>query len=846
MAGNFISWLQFPYTNPQIQASEQKILEKAVNNLMLKYLEISPDFSGLKQEKIPTFSFLISEENYAEITGRKNRDIFICHKFSNPLYVRYSYAVHNLTRFYPDKPFLDFEEIKGLNILDKILVPDEAVKHFLIKNHIAPEKIVILPSPLADSASKPENFENSLKELISNIFTGYKNYRAAYLKNEDYSSSASARKLRQVAEQAGKYGEITGIAADPLLQLPGINFKTPGSLAPEHLAGASLLLNQVLETTADIELKKIIFQAVNQFSYLIISCRSENYPGQCFRSKDRFLELVGEFPVIRETYYGDPDLRLAEKELFLIVIRGNRPVKEPDFVTWEGPQFFYNSLAAINRELELKMLGSGKYELSIIPKDFYQEVSFKNYPFYQTLQEHINKILLKKTDFYIRHNLPAGFVSPSDGYYILIIPWEFGKLPASLVGHINREADRVWCPSHYVRELHIASGVLENKLKVIPNGINPEIYHPGIPPLKLTTGKSFKFLFLGGIIYRKGIDVLIDAFTEEFRPAEDVSLVIKGLGQDTYYNSGKMVQKIREIAEDPHRPEIILIDRNFSIAEMGSIYTACDCYVHPYRGEGFCMPLAEAMACGLPVITTGYGPSLDFCSQENSFLIDYHLEPVNDSGQEIIVAEPDKASLKKYMRYAFENQEQIKKMGASATDKITNNLSWDKIFALVEKDFAALKKQPVYRKNIAGRINELVQQISSLLPPANPKSDPVNPNVSFQQEAEPNQKRAPDQQKIPSNQESEPNQQKVPSLSERGDLGVRAEELEKIITDRTPYLEILGDTYFYLNDYKKALECFSALMQSAPDKKIIIKLADTLEKLGDRKTAEALRLRSSD
>ena len=45
--------------------------------------------------------------------------------------------------------------------------------------------------------------------------------------------------------------------------------------------------------------------------------------------------------------------------------------------------------------------------------------------------------------------------------------------------------------------------------------------------------------------------------------------------------------------------------RQLSEAELAGLYTACDCLVHPYRGEGFGLPIAEAMACGLPVIVTG-------------------------------------------------------------------------------------------------------------------------------------------------------------------------------------------------------------------------------------------------
>ena len=55
--------------------------------------------------------------------------------------------------------------------------------------------------------------------------------------------------------------------------------------------------------------------------------------------------------------------------------------------------------------------------------------------------------------------------------------------------------------------------------------------------------------------------------------------------------------------------------------ELAGLYAACDCLVHPYRGEGFGLPIAEAMACGLPAIVTGYGAAMDFCDERTSYPI---------------------------------------------------------------------------------------------------------------------------------------------------------------------------------------------------------------------------------
>ena len=65
-----------------------------------------------------------------------------------------------------------------------------------------------------------------------------------------------------------------------------------------------------------------------------------------------------------------------------------------------------------------------------------------------------------------------------------------------------------------------------------------------------------------------------------------------------------------------------------SEAEMAGLYSACDCLVHPFRGEGFGLPVVEAMACGLPVIVTGAGPALDYATDETAFLIPATTRPV--------------------------------------------------------------------------------------------------------------------------------------------------------------------------------------------------------------------------
>jgi glycosyltransferase involved in cell wall biosynthesis len=250
---------------------------------------------------------------------------------------------------------------------------------------------------------------------------------------------------------------------------------------------------------------------------------------------------------------------------------------------------------------------------------------FEKEPGYSVLGvENAGDLVQGPADFFIHHDYQQPFdtVSPPDeGKFIAVRTWDFGPFPSRWVKKINEECDQLWVHSQWVKHQAIQSGIIPSRVKVVPNGIDQDIFNPSVTRYSLPTRKKFKFLFVGAAILRKGIDILLKAYGQAFRPEDDVCLVIKDHSRDVFYRGEKFKDRILSLAEDRDYPELIYLDRYLSAPDLASLYRACDVGVFPYRAEGFSIPILEAMACGLPSIVPNFGACLDFCRPESSFLL---------------------------------------------------------------------------------------------------------------------------------------------------------------------------------------------------------------------------------
>ena len=171
---------------------------------------------------------------------------------------------------------------------------------------------------------------------------------------------------------------------------------------------------------------------------------------------------------------------------------------------------------------------------------------------------------------------------------------DWDQAPASQEPELDMEcerADRILVGSQFARNTFIEEGFLAEKMVVIPYGADLARFSPAQP----TDGqkKTFRVLFVGNIGQRKGISYLLRAYQRLKGPNTELMLV------GNYPDDSSPFAPFRDqFTHVPHVPQ----------SQLAAIYQDAQVFVFPALLEGMGLVVLEAMASGLPVITTPNGP----------------------------------------------------------------------------------------------------------------------------------------------------------------------------------------------------------------------------------------------
>jgi glycosyltransferase involved in cell wall biosynthesis len=246
---------------------------------------------------------------------------------------------------------------------------------------------------------------------------------------------------------------------------------------------------------------------------------------------------------------------------------------------------------------------------------------------------------------------------------------EVTGLPDEWVEGCN-SMDEVWVPASFNVETFRGSGV-RVPLRVMPLGVDIDYFNPDIIGFRPTSRFTFLSVFEWG--ERKGSELLLRAFAEEFGTSDDVVLML------SIYNRDPGVDVYEEVAKlglPKGAPIVILLNPEFAPYQMGSLYRSADCFVLPTRGEGWGMPILEAMACGLATIATDWSGPADFLHDGVGYplkvkgLIEAKAKCPYYAGFDW--ADPDSDHLRFLMRYVYEHPEEAEAKGRAAAAEVAS------------------------------------------------------------------------------------------------------------------------------------------------------------------------------
>jgi autotransporter strand-loop-strand O-heptosyltransferase len=251
-------------------------------------------------------------------------------------------------------------------------------------------------------------------------------------------------------------------------------------------------------------------------------------------------------------------------------------------------------------------------------------------------------------------------------------------------GYFNKllEFDELWVPSKWQRECTIAQGYPEDKIKVVPEGVDVHTFFPDEVTHELTSDGRFKFFLAGRWDYRKSIKEIIETFIKTFDKNEPVDLIISV--DNPFSNDGLTTteNRLKHYGLEDDRIKILHFPSRENYIKL---LKSCDCFVSCARAEGWNLPLIESMACGTPSIYSNCSGQLEFAEGKGIPVKISHELPVSASTYNHFndnvgnYYEPDFNDLGKQMWNVVTNYQMYKQRALEESEIIRKEFNWERV-----------------------------------------------------------------------------------------------------------------------------------------------------------------------
>ncbi len=285
--------------------------------------------------------------------------------------------------------------------------------------------------------------------------------------------------------------------------------------------------------------------------------------------------------------------------------------------------------------------------------------------------------------------------------------FETDRLPRDWRDFCNT-MDEIWVPSAFNRETFAQSGIAREKLRVLPYGVDTQFYRPAEPfAYRLPGQRGTTFLATFSLDWRKGFDLLLEAYLNEFTEDDDVSLILKtyrvphaGIpDEDTHSFLLSSVSNRVDLTRG-NLPHWLLLDGSIPEEELRRLVAASDVVVSTERACGWGFPLLEAMAMRKPVVSIAWGGALEFLHPANSLLIPTtgRLIPVDErlararplyAGHQWAEVHVD--SIRRTLRFAVDHRRDLATRATRAQEEVQERYSVEAAAARVAAALRSLQ-----------------------------------------------------------------------------------------------------------------------------------------------------------
>ena len=261
-------------------------------------------------------------------------------------------------------------------------------------------------------------------------------------------------------------------------------------------------------------------------------------------------------------------------------------------LVWQGTLNAVHSLAHVNRQIVMQLDVRGR-DIATIPSPF-READAASFELGENLSS-LGRKSFERPDAHIRHQWPPDWLPPKSGHLVIMQPWEFGAIPASWIQPLTTQVDEIWVPSNFVRDSFLSGGVPKDRIFVIPLGVATDWLAADPSPFRLRTKKRSSSCSWEGRWNAKASTSSLKLTARSSQVPTMFAWSLRTSESEAFYRNQTAEHRIAAFRAYKGAPEIEYLRDSLSESEMAGLYSACGLFVHPFRGEGFGLPIVEAM-----------------------------------------------------------------------------------------------------------------------------------------------------------------------------------------------------------------------------------------------------------